>query len=331
MIPRGTPRRLEINLGLLCNNRCVFCMSSKLRDAKSPWAPVGKVKDELAHFYGEGCRSVGFLGGEPTVYPHLLECVAFAKRLGYARIAICTNGTRLSDAAFCRRLVSEGVTRVTLSVHSHRAEIEDRLITRVPGNFARKLAAIRNLLALVREGHLRDNVSLNPVLSRKTCREMADYIVFFSGLGVRDIRFNYIWPEGDAEDDPEWIPAFRDAVPEIVRLLILNETRFRLRLTFGGVPPCTLRLAGISERLLEHLAGKYLDEASYDPATQVSRPGAGAESSQRFVWQEEKRNVLKAMSPECGSCRHFSGCEGVWKTYVRLYGFEEFKPLLPGA
>lgn len=41
-------RRVEIHLGTLCNNRCVFCMSSMDRDHKEPWAPIQRVKAPFA-------------------------------------------------------------------------------------------------------------------------------------------------------------------------------------------------------------------------------------------------------------------------------------------
>ncbi|MDD5629209.1 MAG: radical SAM protein, partial [Elusimicrobia bacterium] len=294
------PRRIEVHLGARCNSRCIFCMSSVNRDLHEPWAKPERVKAELRHFYREGCRAAGFLGGEPTVYPHIVECVAYARRLGYGQIVICSNGLRLSDAAFCRRLVQAGLSRVTVSVHSHRAEVEDRLITRVPGALARKVRAVRNLAALRQEGALPGNISLNPVLCRPTLRGMEEFILFFAGLGVDDVRFNYIWPHGEVKADPAWTPSFREAMPEIVRVLLANEKRLGKHLSFGGIPKCALLLAGVSGRLLEYLASKYLDEAGFDPANDVSMATKQGPMRDRFVWQQVKRDMLKTMGPDCG-------------------------------
>ena len=41
---RDQGRRVEIHLGTLCNNRCVFCMSGMERDHKEPWAELSRVK-----------------------------------------------------------------------------------------------------------------------------------------------------------------------------------------------------------------------------------------------------------------------------------------------
>ncbi|MBI3566125.1 MAG: radical SAM protein, partial [Elusimicrobia bacterium] len=169
-------RRVEVHLGTLCNNRCVFCMSGVERDAKEPWADFSRVEEELRHFRAAGCRSAGFLGGEPTVYPRILDAIARARELGYERVALCTNGTRLSDAGFVADLVAAGLTRVTVSVHSHRPEIEDGLITLVPGNLARKVAGLKNLLAWRRKGALAGGVALNPVLCRPTLGDIEEYL-----------------------------------------------------------------------------------------------------------------------------------------------------------
>lgn len=317
-------RRVEVNLGHRCNNRCAFCMSGEQRDAKTPWADPDKVKEELRHFHERGCRSLGFLGGEPTVYPHILECMAYARDLGYTRIALCSNGTRMADADFCEKLVAAGLTRATLSVHSHRDAVEDDEVTRVPGNLAKKVAAIRNLVELRRRGRLPHNVSLNPVLSRRNLHDMPAYLAFFSALEVSDVRFNFIWPQGDAKEDRSWVPSYREAVPEIVKVMLLNEKRLGLRLTFGGVPKCVLRLAPVSPALAEHLAGKYLDECAFDPDNDVALAGGGGKP--RFVWQEQKRDLLKARGPLCDGCRYSKGCDGVWRTYADMYGFEELRP-----
>lgn len=321
------PRRVEIHLGTLCNNLCAFCMSSMNRDGHEPWADLERVKEELRHFRAEGCRSAGFLGGEPTVYPHIVEAIAYAKSLGYDRVALCTNGTRLSDPAFCEALAAAGLTRATLSVHSHRAELEDGPITGVPGNLARKLAGIKNLLALRAAGRLPGNIALNPVLCRPNLDEMREYIDFFGALGLDDIRFNYIWPQGEARGDRRWIPSFKEAMPKILRVMLRAEKSPRGHLTFGGIPKCALLLAGVKGPLLEHLAAKYLDEAGFDPDNDVSMATRRGPMPDRFVWQEKKKDTLKAKGPQCVRCAHHARCEGVWGSYGELYGFEELTPL----
>src|SRR5436190_911475 len=120
--------------------------------------------------------------------------------LGYTRVAVCSNGMKYDDAAFVRALVDAGVTRFAVSVHSHLPEVELDLV-KVPDALERKVAGLKNLLAERAAGRLPDNVSINPVLNKKTYRHIVEFLYFFEGLGINDIRFNFIRPEGKAEID----------------------------------------------------------------------------------------------------------------------------------
>lgn len=316
-------KNLELNVGMACNNRCIFCISGDVKSSRRRWLALERAKEEIRVFYDAGCRSIGLLGGEPTAYPHLVDCVRYARFLGYARVAVCTNGTKLSEPAFADSLIAAGVTRFTLSFHSHMPALEDRL-TGLPGNFERKLKGLRRLLEHKAAGRLPDNVSLNPVLNRKTYLHLKEYIEFFRGEGIDDIRFNFIWPQARVEKDRTMIPTYREAMKEIVRAVLLNESRWKMDLSFGGIPPCMLRWSGVafSPKAHEHIVTRYFDEGLLDLPTQVSTNG------ERFDWQERKRDRLKTRGPSCSSCRYERRCEGIWKSYVELWGLDDVEAVL---
>ncbi len=319
---RGRMRNVEINLGMACNNRCAFCMSGDPKMRAGRWMPFEAAQEELRRFRDMGCESVGFLGGEPTAYPRIVDIVRRARELGYRRVALCTNGMKLSDEKFVESLLDAGATRFAISFHSRDAAVEDE-ITAVPGNFARKLKGLLTLIEHRREGRLADGLSLNPVLSRRTYRDIVAYVEFFRAAGVRDIRFNYIWPQFLAQTDRAWVPSYREAMPILLRAILLNEKRWKMTLSFGGVPPCMLRWAnaGVSERTRAHLAGRYFDEQGVDLETRVSA------NAMRFDWRRQKRERLKTHGPKCRECAWFERCDGVWKTYAEMWGLDEMTPL----
>ena len=314
-------RNLELNLGMACNNKCLFCMSGNSRVSEKRWLPLDRAKREVLDFFGKGCRSLGFLGGEPTMYPRLADLVRYAKALGYERIELCSNGTRFSDPAYVDSLIEAGVTRFGVSIHSHEAAMEDAL-TGLRGNFGRKLKGLRHLRRLRFQGKVPHNVSLNPVLNKRTLPAVEAFIGFFRREGFDDIRFNYIWPQARVEHDKAMIPSYREAMPQLLRVMLLNEDRWRMHLTFGGIPCCMLALGGrrLSKPLFESLAGKYLSECD-DLPTEVSLRG-----EDRFSWQERKREMLKTHAEGCAKCRFFASCDGVWKSYAALYGTGEMRP-----
>lgn len=317
-------KNVEINPGRLCNNKCIFCMSGVDRDEHEPWADPKRMKAEIKLRFEEGARSLGFLGGEPTAYPHIVDCMRYAKELGYIRIALCTNSTRLSNPEFLEQCLQAGLTRVTVSVHSHLPEVEEFLV-RVPGILDRKIEALRNLVEVHKRGRLPDGVSVNPVLCRQNAPHMEGFVRFFMELGVRDFRFNFIWPEADVQNDKNVVPAFSDTIPWILKLILKNEREFKTRLTFGAVPYCVLPPA-FTDRwpLLE----KYFYEEGNDLPTEVSflKPDKDGRID-RFDWHQKGHESYRAKLESCRSCALNDRCMGIYRSYLDLYGPGEFKPV----
>ncbi|MBK9365917.1 MAG: radical SAM protein [Deltaproteobacteria bacterium] len=144
---RDLRKNIELNVGKACNNRCVFCLDGLPKQEDRSYMPLPAMKAEISRWYESGHRSLGFLGGEPTTCPWLPEAISHARDIGFTRITIATNATKLRLEHYLERLLTAGLTRVTVSMHGHTGPLEDKL-TRVPGNFEKKVAALR----LVGEG-----------------------------------------------------------------------------------------------------------------------------------------------------------------------------------
>lgn len=334
-------RNLELNLGKGCNNRCVFCLSGKIGNPlhHTP-LPLEEAKREIKDYYDRGCRSLGFLGGEPTIYPHILEIADFAKKIGYERIALTTNGRLCSDAEFCTKLVEAGVNRFSVSIHSHHEGVED-VITRVPGNFKKKIRGLKNMIALQKKGMVPYGVSINGVISRYNYKNLEEFISFFKKIGIRDLRFNFIRLEGLAKEDMQSSISFEAFKPYIKKLVDANEKKFKIHVNFGEMPLCMY--ADLYQRKDgERLVRKYIGEFS-DLSTEVSikdydrfyiKKGnkevvLDKAKKKRFNFQENKRNNCKEKLPSCDGCSVYEQCEGIWKNYLAVYKNKKiFKPIV---
>lgn len=313
-------RHLEISLGKACDNRCVFCATGRESRGDRGWMAPDVVGAALAEARANGVSSVGFLGGEPLRYPHLVDVVGAARDLGFERVALCTNGRRLSDPARLEALLAAGISRVALSIHSHRAELEDRITGR-PGAFAEKLAAIDLLVAAAGASRLPHGLALNVVLHAQNLAHLGALSAFFGRRGVRDLRFNFVRPEVAPEEARRWVPTFARTTPRLRQLLERNEGRLGLQISFADVPLCRLPwelLAGPA------LRARYLGEG-LDADTEVTmhRPPEKGEAK-RFRWQEQRAGALKTHLPVCVRCPLRRRCEGPWRGYVALYGDAEF-------
>lgn len=347
---RDTRKNVEINIGKACNNRCVFCIDGLPKREDRSYMPWPMMQRELEQWYNEGYRSVGFLGGEPTTYPKICDSVAYARELGFSRIAIATNATKLRLTHFADRILDAGLTRVTVSMHGHTAELEDKL-TRVPGNFEKKCRAIRYLVHKRRtEGALRDGLSVNIVLNGWNYKHLPKMMRFFyEKLEVDDLRVNFIRPEGYADGDADLTPQYHKVVPYLIKGIVLAETHFKRVFTFGGFPMCVLPdVLRRDEALLSRYMGEYRDLSTAcsvrsdggdvippgmtpDKASWVKGPKSSAvfysaeDQRARFNWQDRKKLDLKGQPKACQSCELAGTCEGVWKGYLDIWGDARFR------
>src|ERR1017187_1920442 len=143
------PARISIDPALLvtrkCNLQCVHCYA----DA-TPFQPtLGAMQyadwhDVLQQGHSLGCRAVQFIGGEPTIYPHLSQLVLDAKRIGYTFIEVFTNGTTLNESLV--DLFAQNGVSVAFSVYARQAETHDH-ITQRAGSFEKTIRGIRLALA----------------------------------------------------------------------------------------------------------------------------------------------------------------------------------------
>lgn len=335
---RDTRHNVEINVGKVCNNKCVFCLDGMPSKEDHSFMPFEQMKAELERWRAIGHLSVGFLGGEPTTYPQIIESVAYAKELGFTRIALATNAMMLRREPFLDQLIAAGLTRTTVSMHGHTAALEDRL-TMVPGGFDKKCTAIGHLLKRKQEGKLRDGVSVNVVLNGWNYRQLLPMMrFFFDKLGLDDLRVNFVRPEGYAEDNADLVPTYTEVIPLLIKAIALNELHFKKTFTFGGIPVCVLPATLLGDRaLLARTMGDIYRDLSTDCSIRSAEPAGNEgvstveDGRARFNWQDRKRHDLKYQIPSCRSCSYRGVCEGVWRGYLDIYGTSEFAPFVESA
>src|SRR6185436_13341319 len=70
---------------------------------------------------------INFTGGEPTLHPQLPEFLEMCRDAGIRRLTISTNGLRLLDEAYVRRLAALDA-RIVLSLDTFEPETDKALL-----------------------------------------------------------------------------------------------------------------------------------------------------------------------------------------------------------
>ncbi len=149
-------------------------------------------KDILAEGALLRAKRVQFVGGEPTLYPGLMELIEYARSCRYKEIEVFTNATRLEDSLL-RQCASSGV-KVALSFYSCDPKTHDTITGRT-GSFRRTLQGIKDILAY------NIPVRVGIVLMRDNLSHLMDTVEFLKGLGLKDreIEWDYVRPTGRGE------------------------------------------------------------------------------------------------------------------------------------
>ncbi len=292
--------RADMKVGFACNNRCVFCAQGQKR-ADCGALSFEELLERLRSVAAPG-RGLVLTGGEPTVRKDLPRLVAAARVLGFFPIQIQTNGRMLSYDRVIDALLAAGATEFSPSLHAATAECHDAL-TRAPGSFRDSVAGIRNLS---RRGL---DVVTNSVITRTNASGLPELVGLLASLGVRRAQLAFVHPVGTAfELFDSVVPRLFDIVEPIARAHEVALAR-GVQLVTEAVPLCFLR------------GREYLAVESRIPhTTVVDLDGAAADYS---AWRTGEG---KSHGPSCVGCARRGECEGPWREYPDVFGWEEFVP-----
>lgn len=193
-----------ILLGFDCNNRCGFCAQGALRERIAERS-VDELRGEVIQHAKAG-EMVAFVGGEPTLSPHLCDLVRLARSTGASGVLVQTNARRFAAGDDLAQLVDAGLSSLDVSLVGSTAVMHD-FHTGVEGSFAETIAGLR-------EAKRRSvPVGITIVITRSNFRNLAEMARLARDVGARAIHLSLARPLGNA----------RSAAPPLVPLRELVE------------------------------------------------------------------------------------------------------------
>ncbi|MCJ7830128.1 MAG: radical SAM protein [Desulfobacterales bacterium] len=131
---------LEIEFSLRCNFKCPYCYVVQDGDLKDELSPR-EIEGAILQAKSLGAGRIIVLGGEPSIYPHILDLIRFM-RAHDLEVEMFTNGSGITPE-FAGQLFDLNV-RVVLKMNSFNEALQDRLSGR-PGAFRIIQAALAHL------------------------------------------------------------------------------------------------------------------------------------------------------------------------------------------
>jgi MoaA/NifB/PqqE/SkfB family radical SAM enzyme len=228
---------------------------------------------------------INLMGQEPTLREDLVELLNYVKRKNFRWFGITTNGRMFAYPDYAKKILASGLTQIGMTVMGHNPKLHDAH-TLVKGSFEQTLAGLKNILHFKKKDV---SLLLNIMVTKKNFRHLKNIVDFYADLGIKEMNIGHIMPLNRAiRDSKEIIAKISDVVP----YLIWANDKYgdKIKFLFVEYPACAF------PEIYRHLAFPCLEE-----------------------------NPQKTRIKICNICEQKNKCNGITKSYIDLYGEDEFR------
>jgi MoaA/NifB/PqqE/SkfB family radical SAM enzyme len=219
---RTLSRRGVMWLGQTCNLRCYFCYFlnriSNAHHPEHPFMDIQKAKDlckTLREFYGN--TAIDIQGGEPTIYPDILELISYCKEIGLYPTLI-TNGLHLAKPGVLEQFRDAGVRDFLVSYHGI-GDLHDQVVGK-KGAYEKMDQAVRRMQEL--GVPFRFNCTMSkPVV--ELLPDVARRAIEYGAAAVNFIAFNPFEDQETGIRTHENVAKYSDIKPKLAQAMDLLE------------------------------------------------------------------------------------------------------------
>ncbi|WP_313758699.1 radical SAM/SPASM domain-containing protein [Tissierella sp.] len=207
-----------------CNLKCLHCCfgSRNNNDSINEELTTSEAKrlfDELSDLK---VISFQFAGGEPMIRKDFFELAEYICRKNIIT-TVATNGLYIDEYA-ARRMKNIGIRGVQVSVDGFNEEQHEFI--RGKNTFLKTIEAINHLI------NARVPVSIATLVYRKNVDDLYTLIDFLNGIGVPNMRLQFLLPQGNAVDNLDELFVDLNEIKKIIDKLynhpLIKQKKFNL-------------------------------------------------------------------------------------------------------
>jgi len=313
--------RTRLFIGYLCNINCRFCFYKNtshvdIRD---------KIYQQLDWGKAYGIKDWDISGGEPSLLSYWFRLLKDMKTMGFRNIACITNGYKFADIDFLKKSMNCGLNELLFSVHGKDSESHDKM-TGVKGSYDKITKAILNAI------HEGIKIRINVVVAKDNYKDVIS--IAEQANIIKPIAFNFLPFRLENSAPKENCLKYKDAEPYIKDAIDILDKSIKIRVRY--IPFCVME--GYEEYVAMYLQ-RMFDEYEWSEYTirkfehaRFDRdvPELDCDSDK---WKLEIDAIHKSIkhvanhSFTCLRCKYIHICEGIWFSYARIWGIDEFKPI----
>ncbi len=312
--------QIELNIGHVCNNRCLFCTSGQMTErGLTSYADYDRLVAELDSAAARGVETVTVLGGEPTLHKRIIDFLRHAVGLGFGEIVLFTNGARGEDRALLEEISSLGDFTWRFSIQGGTEAVHDH-VTQRKGAFRKVLSGLETL------NELGQRITVNTCVNAVNVASLRELPAVLGRLGVSGYHADMVRPHSVGDRTPKELDALLapyKLVSEglVAMLAAFEEHAPQIEVRIGNLPFCTLP---------DHVGSVEHGGERTETITANERSEHFSRVVDKYTYQSSHRSY----PPACEGCSLRHRCVGVPDAYLERYGPDEFSPLrsslLPG-
>jgi len=302
---------MEIEFNRICNFNCPYCY---LDDKKKKGSELTREQflGVLTQAANLGAKTIIILGGEPMLYPHLLEMTAFIKRLGM-NSEIYTNGTNLTESV-AKQFIENNV-HVVLKMNTFDEKLQDELSGK-KGAYTILHSALKALKSAGYPSEV-NGLAVSTIICQQNFDELEDLWRWLREESITPY-FEMITPQGQAtENDNMYVDSVKvqklfyrlseidkefglhwDPQPPLVGSKCQRHQYSCVVNSVGDVTPCvgvTITVGNVKERKLGDIIG-------------------------RSTVIDDLRNFRETIKGPCAECDKLQDCYGCRGAAYQLTG-----------
>ncbi|MCG8605879.1 radical SAM protein [bacterium] len=328
-----------LDVGRKCTHSCVFCFYSFYDDYNeqfhylrhAPFLPKEQLKNVLRHFVDWDLTHFDYTGGEPSLHPDIVEIT------DYAHHELGLKGRMITLAQFFQRkfrgsentllddLLQAGINDFLFSFHT----IDDALFKQMTGENLDKMKRTMDILddkdfsycanTVVNEHNYKSLPATARYLATKNLR-IHNFIMMRMDWGLRNQKEIAVGHKGRYTE----VAAY---VKEAIDILEAEQIAVNVRYA----PFCIFKNY---ERTIVGCKGIQLDAYEWRNGTKAASEGTPFLKNTTEEDYYRNRVPLFENDPvynlvfgeKCQDCALRTTCDGVDKTYIDKYGWDEFEP-----
>lgn len=294
-------KRIDIKAGYDCNNNCIFCVLGDLRKHFAD-KTTAEIKKDIDSAKNKGFEKIVLTGGEITIRKDFFDILKYADSLDLKKIHIESNGRMFCYEDFAKK-TAEYADSFSISLHAFDEKSYD-ILTNTKKGFEQVILGLKNLKKDC------DDIHINSTITKLNYRDLEKGIEILKDLGIKQINFPFVNPEGNAFLNKEKVvPKISEAAHYIRKAMDL-ASKNDIKSSTEMIPYCFLK--GYEKHAIE----------LYDKKMSINSPG-----HKNYDFQETRKKG-KIKSEKCAECKYNNFCEGIMKNYADLFGLDELKPII---